>query len=128
MARKKKIPQNLVELARSLRRKGTKLNDIKTSLEAEGVTISLSVICQLTKDVPCKENRGRTPIYTREEMLERKRAYGRKHYWRTKALETPEEREERLAYKRLMYRASKEAAQEASKGQDTNNTKEEGIV
>lgn len=106
------------DLARSLRAKSMKLKDIIKQIEEQlGVTVSMSVICQLTKDIPCKNNRGRVPIFTREEALERKRAYGRAHYKRTRAIETPEEREERLEYQRFMYRVRKEAALENQEGE-----------
>ena len=95
-----------------------KLKDIIKSIEDEvGITVSMSVICQLTKDVPCKNNRGRKPIFTREEALARKRAKAKEYYKRTRALETPEEREERLTYQRFMYRVKREEALESQKGE-----------
>lgn len=95
-----------------------KLKDIVKRVEEEtGIKVSMSVICQLTKDVPCKNNRGRQPIFTREETLARKRAKGKEHYKRMRAQETPEEREDRLAYQRFMYRVRKEEASEGQKGE-----------
>lgn len=106
--RRYRVTEEMRERARELRAQGLKLKVIKDLLAAEGMNTSVPTLSQITSDVECKENRGRERIYTREETLAKKRSWAKEHYKRWKAKETPEEREDRLAFKRFMYQINKD--------------------